>query len=126
MADVDLGTEHMRSVCSHPFLAKLLLKRRMYRWMGDTRFVLGYISGVMTRRKYPCEVHVRVVCGDKKAIVRGEYPRKDPEDSGEDEGLPPLRYGTVNDPLPSEGWKRIEKPTISLYAGAHRFAPFLD
>jgi sphingosine kinase len=89
--------------------------------MGDTRFVVGYIKGALMRRVYPCEVHLRIVYDNKAAIVSGEYPRREAEDSRVDEGLPPLRYGTVKDPLPlDDGWTRIEKPTVSFYAGAHR------
>ncbi|GAA5820183.1 hypothetical protein JCM11251_005516 [Rhodosporidiobolus azoricus] len=39
MADLDLGTEHLR-------------------WMGDARFTYGYIRGALSRASYPCTVSV--------------------------------------------------------------------
>jgi hypothetical protein len=91
---------------------------QLIRWMGSTRFAMGFVAGVMSRRKYPCELQMRVVSDDKEAIARGDYPRRDEEENSEvGEGLPPLKYGTVNDTLPKEGWTTINKPIISVYSG---------
>ena len=68
---------------------------------------------------YPCDVAYKVVMDDKNAI-RGYYRRGgDPlqEEEGSEEGLPPLKFGTINDPLP-EGWVFNPQPTMgNFFAG---------
>ncbi|GAA5875892.1 hypothetical protein JCM3774_001114 [Rhodotorula dairenensis] len=51
MADLDLGTEHLR-------------------WMGDARFTYGYIRGAMERRTYPLHLDVDVVSSSRSEIAR--------------------------------------------------------
>ncbi|KAJ8294043.1 Sphingoid long chain base kinase 4 [Rhodotorula toruloides] len=51
MADLDLGTEHLRA-------------------LGDFRFTLGYVHGALQRRTYPCTLTVEIVEADKAAIAR--------------------------------------------------------
>ncbi|KAL8277239.1 hypothetical protein RQP46_010308 [Phenoliferia psychrophenolica] len=50
VADLDLGTEWMR-------------------WMGDTRFILGFLWGVLTRKTYMVDLSVKIVESDKAALV---------------------------------------------------------
>ncbi|GAA5983645.1 hypothetical protein JCM10908_000365 [Rhodotorula pacifica] len=51
MADLDLGTEHLR-------------------WMGDARFTYGYLKGAMERRTYPLQLDVDVVSSSRSDIAR--------------------------------------------------------
>lgn len=51
MADLDLGTEHLR-------------------WMGDARFTWGYVQGALGRRRYPCTIEVKGARWNKGEIAR--------------------------------------------------------
>ena len=104
IADADLGTEHLR-------------------WMGEARFTYGVLKAIMRKRTCPCDVamHVRM---DNKEAIKKEYGLEQEKlknygkvkDIAEEEdalmasekivnvegtGLPALRFGTVNEPLPS-------------------------
>ncbi|KAH9981169.1 ATP-NAD kinase-like domain-containing protein, partial [Lactifluus volemus] len=103
MADLDLGTEHLR-------------------WMGSNRFVYGYLRGLLTRKAYRFSISVKTGVADKSAMIEAlrEYtssaphyeapPREElPENTT---ALPPLLY--AND---TEGWTTFEGPILYLYAG---------
>ncbi|BGP32131.1 sphinganine kinase lcb4 [Rhodotorula toruloides] len=88
MADLDLGTEHLRA-------------------LGDFRFTLGYVHGALQRRTYPCTLTVQIVEADKAAIARkhntslrstGSASLGD-DDSSEDD-LPPAKPWTASLPPP--------------------------
>ncbi|KAG6011513.1 hypothetical protein E4U43_008266 [Claviceps pusilla] len=119
VAESDLGTEHLR-------------------WMGGTRFEVGVLMRICRRRCYPCDLAVKVEVADKKDI-RAHYKqhasRQDaretreareppPRDGGTVTdadttglGLPPLRYGTIQDALP-EGWELVKYDKIgNFYCG---------
>jgi sphingosine kinase len=106
VAESDLATEHLR-------------------WMGGQRFTYGFLVRLIRKALYPCDIAVKVAIDDKPSI-REHYKREQKNHepaserrgykflldddasastgSGNDDGLPPLRYGTVNDKLP-EGWE---------------------
>ena len=113
VAEADLGTEHLR-------------------WMGATRFDLGVVQRVLTKKVYPCDVAVKVEI-ESKDEVKAHYKRI--QDGGEsqknedssvssgalqpdkEEGLPPLRFGTVNDELP-EDWQVTSHDNLgNFYCG---------
>ncbi|KAK4087696.1 hypothetical protein Purlil1_8027 [Purpureocillium lilacinum] len=113
IAESDLGTEHLR-------------------WMGSKRFDFGVITRVFRRRCYPCDLAVKVEV-EQKDGVKEHYKRhasdaslrkafltpndQDGEGGGEGEGLPPLKYGTVQDALP-EGWELVSYDKIgNFYCG---------
>lgn len=93
MADIDLGTEHMRA-------------------LGDTRFVVGFIQGVISNNECPVQIDVKL--GDRgsknkdkmrKTVQefnkQGRWISKDAEQLNQSStGMPPLRHGAVTDPLP--------------------------
>lgn len=92
MADVDLGTEDMRS-------------------LGETRFVIGYIGGMITNRE--CEADVFVKLGDKgtldKEVMRERLlscnngtssPSIGQNGSAQTKSVSNLHNGPVTDPLP--------------------------
>jgi sphingosine kinase len=108
VAESDLGTDHLR-------------------WLGPARFTYGFLVRLLGKTVYPCDIALKVAIEDKAAIknhYRKELNNHEPaserrrnrqlsevEDdasanSTNEEGLPPLRYGTVNDKLP-EGWEMI-------------------
>ena len=107
VAEVDLGTDDIR-------------------WMGDTRFTYGFLKRTLGRYVYPCDVAVAVDV-PTKAGVREHYRDKlsndpDGQDRSElpesdDDGLPPLKFGTVNDPLPP-GWSLVPYDNMgNFYCG---------
>ncbi|KAF2094549.1 sphingoid long chain base kinase-like protein [Rhizodiscina lignyota] len=119
VAESDLGTDHLR-------------------WMGDFRFTWGFLVRLLGKTVYPCDIAVAIEIADKAAI-RDAYHRGIEEAAAhlpanqinndnllenghvagaEDEtDLPPLRYGTIKDPLP-EGWTLVPHDTIgNFFAG---------
>ncbi|ORY75424.1 ATP-NAD kinase-like domain-containing protein [Protomyces lactucae-debilis] len=100
IADGDLGTEHMR-------------------WMGEARFTVGVLQRIMTRTAYPCTISLDIVQEDKK-VIRKEYDtRRDVHRQADNDakGLPPLKYGTVNDPVPAS-WRTEEHPKMGCFYAA--------
>lgn len=134
IAELDLGTEHLR-------------------WMGATRFTYGFMKLVLQKRTYPCDIAVKVEIdhkddvkvhyrqqlvqagsessgsrdqsrdrndqhpnpGDKQSRVLSPAPNSTDGDNGL--GLPPLKYGTVLDKLP-DGWETVPHDKLgSFYCG---------
>lgn len=107
VAESDLGTENIR-------------------WMGDFRFTFGFLVRLLGKTLYPVDYAVKTEIDDKQAIKK-HYAQKvsrlrhqlshsnailDKEMEAQGGlGLPPLKHGTVNDPLPKDensGWTRLE------------------
>ncbi|KAG0144957.1 hypothetical protein CROQUDRAFT_707389 [Cronartium quercuum f. sp. fusiforme G11] len=130
MADLDVGTEH-------------------WRWMGETRFILGYLKGALANPKQRCRLDVLVVESDKPTIEkewrrqREEFNKSTAPDHQvefESDGLPALSYGDVRTPIaktpiphflnptssssPDSGkekWYTLEESITSIYAGTLPF-----
>lgn len=121
MAELDLGTEHLR-------------------FMGDTRFVYGYLRGLIRHRSCPVKVSIKVAQSDKDQMVRdlraGEAAAAQRMQSAQDSsaetngggavqgtapaeqadaGLPPLKYPFGE--YGGDGWITFEKPMLYLFAG---------
>ncbi|TDZ71981.1 Sphingoid long chain base kinase 4 [Colletotrichum trifolii] len=112
IAESDLGTENMR-------------------WMGGARFTVGFLVRVLKKKCYPCDLAVKVEIGDKEGI-REHYRRVKSNATAADAtkpeyapdtneaispGLPPLKYGTVNDALP-RGWETVSYDSMgNFYCG---------
>lgn len=137
IAELDLGTEHLR-------------------WMGAARFTCGFLILAMQRKTYPCDIAVKVEIGNKEGIKRHyrervalagsarAESRDQSRDLGCDKqscvsspasnsvgssddglGLPPLKYGTVMDKLP-DGWELVPYEKLgSFYCGNVGVPPFL-
>ncbi|KAG5952102.1 hypothetical protein E4U53_001623 [Claviceps sorghi] len=112
IAESDLGTEHLR-------------------WMGGTRFEVGVLTRILRRQCYPCDLAVKVEVLEKKdikahykrhvsettALESRETPTINGATGADGAGLPPLRYGTVQDALP-EGWEMVKHDRIgNFYCG---------
>ncbi|KAK4644101.1 sphinganine kinase lcb4 [Podospora bellae-mahoneyi] len=134
IADLDLGTEHLR-------------------WMGAARFTVGFLMLVLQKKTYPCDIAVKVEIEHKESVKRhyrervtlgsadveasngsgqsracdgtdadgcpttssSPSPSAAVDDGGP--GLPPLKYGTVMDKLP-EGWELVPYEKLgSFYCG---------
>jgi len=107
-AEADLATENMR-------------------WIGGTlRFTYGYLVRAMKKKVYPCDLAVKVAIGHKdeiRAHWRRELERKASLNGAENgaaigyQGLPPLKYGTVNDKIPDD-WEMIQADKLgNFYCG---------
>ena len=118
IAEVDLGTEHLR-------------------WMGDIRMTYGFLKTILQKSLYPCDIAMRVGIQDKHAIREhyrtsiqqnesGQELTTTPETSPEQDlnlagGLPELRYSTATDALP-EGWTMVSYETLgSFFCGQMPF-----
>ncbi|KAF1981217.1 sphingosine kinase [Aulographum hederae CBS 113979] len=109
IAEVDLGTENLR-------------------WMGSARFTYGFIVRLLGQTIYPADIAIGVEVEDK-AAVKEAYKRQHadptpytpPEVTDESAGLPKLKYGTVNDELPTD-WKMIPHDKLgNFYCGNMAF-----
>lgn len=106
VAETDLATEHLR-------------------WMGSARFTWGFLVRLLSKIIYPADIAVKVEY-DTKAAVRDAYRTESSKPLGShddraipapDAGLPALKYGTINDPLPSS-WELVPHPYLgNFYAG---------
>lgn len=117
VAESDLATEHMR-------------------WMGQMRFNYGALVRLIGKKVYPCDLAVKVAIEGKENIrehYRSEQGNHEPASerrgyknlldddasasSGSEDGLPPLRYGTINDKLP-DGWELVPYDKLgNFYCG---------
>lgn len=113
VADCDLGTENIR-------------------WMGGARFTVGFLLRLLGKTVYPADVAVKVNIDNKNDIkeayrhTRSEQQALAAKREGEmeedsedmhDGPLPALRYGTVNDEIPSD-WETASMPTLgNFYCG---------
>ncbi|KAF5357963.1 hypothetical protein D9756_001533 [Leucocoprinus leucothites] len=111
MADLDIGTEHLR-------------------WMGDTRFMVGLLRGIIQFRACPVQLSYKAAEMDKhKMAERVSLLRKNkkpppptsssPATSESDiaETLPPLKF----QPEDNEGWTTFDEPLLYVYAGKGPF-----
>ena len=123
MAELDLGTEHLR-------------------FMGDSRFVYGYLRGLIRHRTCPVRVSIKVAQSDKDQMVKdlrageeaaahrmqsaaatdvaeangtGEVASGDTPAEQIGPGLPPLKYPFGEQT--GDGWVVFEKPILYLYGG---------
>ncbi|KAI0928500.1 hypothetical protein AcW1_005729 [Taiwanofungus camphoratus] len=110
-ADVDIGTEHLR-------------------FMGPSRFVLGYIYGIMKMKACPVKLSLKNPESDKRKMVETlkAYHSKaktqqqqithkasnlTDNDSTMVSPLPELKHSAAD----GEGWITFDKPILYIYAG---------
>lgn len=115
------------------------------RWMGGNRFIVGFIQRAIAGPYYECEISMRILSGDKEAMKAATFSRSgghpggapgpdgnpftDAAASSQEDSLPPLKFGTVNDPIPNgpdisvvseskaSGWTTVNAPVCTMYAG---------
>ncbi len=109
VAEVDLGTEHLR-------------------WMGPARFTYGFFMRVLRKTVYPCDLAVKIDIPTKGAIrehyrkeqnnhTPSEERRGDQSLSNQAQGLPPLTYGTISLPMPKEFTSIPSNKLGNFYSG---------
>ncbi|KAF2472202.1 sphingoid long chain base kinase-like protein [Lindgomyces ingoldianus] len=106
VAETDLATEHLR-------------------WMGSARFTWGFFVRLVGKTIYPADIAAMVEVDNKDAIrdvysAESSKPPPSYDDRpvpGTETRLPNLKWGTVNDPLPSE-WELVPHDKLgNFYAG---------
>ena len=108
VADCDIGTDNLR-------------------WMGSSRFTYGFLTRTLRQTVYPCDIAVKVEIATKPEIrehygkaLHNHTPLETGGDNIQDSeaeslvGLPPLRYGSINDPLPHD-WDLLSYPTLGNF-----------
>ncbi|KAJ5097424.1 hypothetical protein N7456_008145 [Penicillium angulare] len=106
MADTDIGTDNIR-------------------WMGDKRFVYGYLVRLISNATFPCDIAIKVDVSDKKEMKeryaklasREWDPSADQRRIEEAElspALPELKYGGVSDEIPAD-WTVVPGENISTF-----------
>jgi sphingosine kinase len=123
MADLDLGTENLR-------------------WMGDTRFMVGFLRGGMAQfinhlsgfslmfleviSFKPCPIQLSIKVAERDKHVMAEALWAQPGNEGEEKQSSPSNAeepidNTLSLPKPSGGeeddWIVFDKPILYLYAG---------
>ncbi|KAJ7343461.1 ATP-NAD kinase-like domain-containing protein [Mycena albidolilacea] len=105
-ADLDIGTDHLR-------------------WMGESRFMFGFLRGLIQFKPCPIELSYKVAELDKEKMFDALQKRRikdtakdatDPqalhEPGTESTALPPLKYSATD-----EGWTVVTEPLLYVYAG---------
>jgi sphingosine kinase len=136
LASVTQGEKRTLSFLSQAvgIIAESDLLTEELRWMGDTRFQVGFVKRLIQRTTWPCDIAAGVEFADTKAIQK-DYRQSFEHVTGsqhiqdlslpspvepaipQDEGLPPLKFGTVNSPLPPT-WDLTPFPNLgNLYCG---------
>lgn len=113
------------------------------RWMGSARFTYGFLVRLLGQALYPCDLAVKIAINDKQDIkehYRQELSNTAPASerrgskhmlnddesatSGHEDGLPPLRYGSINDKLP-EDWELVSLDKLGNFYAGNVSRPFL-
>ncbi|KAL7794360.1 ATP-NAD kinase-like domain-containing protein [Trichoderma ceciliae] len=104
IAESDLATENLR-------------------WMGGTRFEVGLITRVLKKKCYPFDLSVKLEI-DGKEMIKQHYKKYAVDPSllsvdaealpGGAEGLPKLKYGTVQDEIPGD-WETASYDNVGTF-----------
>lgn len=131
LVSITQGDQRILSFLSQSFgiVAECDLNTDHLRWMGSARFTWGFLVRLLEKSVYPCDIAVKVDIGTKPEIrdhYRNELNHMSPPEesrrdselylsfSSDEAGLPPLQYGTVNDPLPSD-WTLEPSPKLGNF-----------
>ncbi|KAG6898377.1 hypothetical protein C0992_009052 [Termitomyces sp. T32_za158] len=106
MADLDIGTENLR-------------------WMGDTRFVVGLLRGILKFKACPVQLSYKVAESDKIKMAEDFSKSQAQRNSQAEASTPHVTSGAlpplVNLPDDMEGWTTYDKPILYVYAGKGPF-----
>lgn len=106
IAESDLGTENLR-------------------WMGSTRFEVGLVTRVLKKKCYPFDLSIKLEI-DGKEKIKQHYKKYALDSSllnvdaeaeaagGDAQGLPPLKYGTVQDEIPGD-WETASHDNVGTF-----------
>ncbi|RXK41560.1 hypothetical protein M231_01059 [Tremella mesenterica] len=92
MVDLDIGTEHLR-------------------WMGNSRFIYGYLRGLISQKKLSCRIRMKIVASDKVEMAR-EARQKVRSTQSIGGGIDPI--SPTNNDIPSKTTsKEMSSATLS-------------
>lgn len=132
LVSITQGSERRLSFLSQAvgIIAESDLATENMRWLGDARFTIGYISRLIKQSLWPVDVAIGVEIADTASIKKAYHDHLSsmtqyggflstvptPEEKSATT-LPPLKYGTINDPLP-QTWTMKPYPNLgNFYAG---------
>ncbi|KAG8884847.1 sphinganine kinase lcb4, partial [Tulasnella sp. 403] len=103
MAELDLGTENLR-------------------WMGDTRFIVGFIRGLWSKTPRALKVTIRDPDNDKERLLQSflnDPPPPHAPDAEESNEIPARMPGPkyADEPDDAEGWVTFDKPILYMQGG---------
>ncbi|CAE6459648.1 unnamed protein product [Rhizoctonia solani] len=104
MADLDLGTENMR-------------------WMGDARFIAGFLRGVASNKPCAMTLSIKVANRDKAKMVETLQEFKaGPKLATNATSVPEHTENTIapryaEDDVNTPGWFTFDKPVLYVYSG---------
>ncbi|KAI6045780.1 ATP-NAD kinase-like domain-containing protein [Pisolithus marmoratus] len=99
MADIDIETEHLR-------------------WMGDLRFVLGFLRSVVTLPTCKLELSIKLAEQDKVKMANAVRARRASASSEISAMSMSPSSGNPHDPgSPGDIWIKYDKPCLWVYAG---------
>ncbi|KAJ4296478.1 sphinganine kinase lcb4 [Kalmusia sp. IMI 367209] len=127
LVSVTQGDRRMLSFLSQSvgIVAETDLATENLRWMGSARFTYGFLVRLISKTVYPADIAVKVEYDNKDAVrevyrAESSKPPRTRDDRAlppAGTGLPPLQYGTINDPLPTS-WELIPHDSLgNFYAG---------
>ncbi|MBW0506001.1 hypothetical protein O181_045716 [Austropuccinia psidii MF-1] len=125
IADLDIGTEHLR-------------------WMGQARFIVGFIWGALINRRRLVRLDLQIIESDKKIIENkfqslrsidlvpqdqtNQTNSASDADADTNLALPPLKFGDIRteielgpDGHSSHGWFTIQDQITTFYSGTLPF-----
>ena len=95
------------------------------RWMGELRYRYGYVKKVLMKQAYPCDIAFKVEAHGRQEVTelyaRERSLAEQPNWSGITEdstsvnelGLPPLKWGTIEDDIPGE-WESVKWDNMGM------------
>ncbi|CUA68385.1 sphingosine kinase [Rhizoctonia solani] len=105
MADLDLGTEHLR-------------------WMGGARFIAGYLRGIINNKPCAMTLSIKMPNRDKSEMVQALHRFKaDPKlAAGPTLSVTENRESTITpsylqEDVDAPGWFTFDKPVLYVYSG---------
>ncbi|CAE6498388.1 unnamed protein product [Rhizoctonia solani] len=101
MADLDLGTENLR-------------------WMGDARFIAGFLRGIVSNKPCPMTLSIKTANSDKAHMLEALHqfkanPKPAPSSTENQENTIAPRY--AQEDVNAPGWFTFDKPVLYVYSG---------
>jgi sphingosine kinase len=103
--------------------ADLDIETEQLRWMGDIRFIVGYIRAIIARKLCPIELSMKVVDQDKSRMMDALHARR----AGELLSPSSFRSSLLGDDKKTDSasssheWTRFKRPILWMYAGQGPF-----
>lgn len=123
LVSVTQGQTRMLSFLSQNcgMIAECDLATEQLRFLGRYRFIVGFFQRLILQPRYPCDVALCVdVTPSEELCVEKACTDEESNDidfsQSPHQGLPPLRFGTINQPVPA-GWEVFRHESLSIFYG---------